>query len=45
MIEGKGEAALLSLYNELYDEIARLEWKASLEPLRPRAPPPVANLT
>ncbi len=39
------KAALLSLYNELYNEIARLEWRVSPELLRLSTLPHWANLT
>ncbi len=41
----KSKAALLSLYNELYDEIVRLGWRVSPEPLRLSALPHWADLT
>ncbi len=43
--KGKADNAALSLYNELSNEIARLEWRVSPEPLRPSAPPHWVNLT
>ncbi len=41
--EGEGKAALLSLYNKLYDDSARLEWTVSLERLWRSALPHRAN--
>ncbi len=43
-VKGKGKAALFTLYNELYNEIARLEWGVGPEPLQLSAPPHWANL-
>ncbi len=42
--KGKGKAALLSLYNIVYNEIARLEWRVRPEPLRLSVPLHWANL-
>ncbi len=42
---GKGQTALLSLCNELYNEIERLEWRVGPELLRLSVPPHWANLS
>ncbi len=43
--KSKGKAALLLLYSELYNKIARLEWRISPEPLQLSVLPQWANLT
>ncbi len=45
MVKCKGKAALLSLYDELYNKIVRLVWRVSPKPLRQSVLPHWANLT